>query len=180
MNSYLERNLGFLSHPNYFVDTDGNVFSNKNGEIKQLIPYDNGYGYLYVCLSENNKHYKYRVQKLIALAFIPNPENKPCIDHINGNRTDNRVCNLRWSTQKENINNGITLKRMSESQKGRISSQRKTVYKYSKENVLLGVYSSTYDASEKCNICQSTINACCNGRRKTAGGFKWSYKKEDD
>lgn len=66
-------------------------------------------GYVAVALYNREKMQNVHVHRLVAEAFIPNPENKPYIDHINGDKTDNRVENLRWCTQKENMNNVITL-----------------------------------------------------------------------
>lgn len=60
-------------------------------------------GYKMVNLKRNGKHATEKVHRLIAMAFIPNPDSKPIVDHINGNRQDNRVCNLRWFTPKENL-----------------------------------------------------------------------------
>ena len=70
------------------------------GKLKSSVT--NGGGYLQVLLSKNNKLKSCRIHRLVAEAFIPNPDNLPCIDHINTIRTDNRVSNLRWVTQKEN------------------------------------------------------------------------------
>lgn len=80
----------------------GKAYYFKKGRILKQTKGKNGYWY--VGLSSKN----YLVHRLLAKAFIPNPENKPCIDHINGKKDDNRLENLRWVTQKENCNNENT------------------------------------------------------------------------
>lgn len=87
----------------YQVSTKGRIRSFIKGkEPKILKPYDNGYGYLYINLYKNNKMYAKRVHKLVAEAFIPNPEGKTEVNHINGNKTDNRLINLEWTSPSEN------------------------------------------------------------------------------
>ena len=85
----------------YEVSNKGRVRSLKSGKIKILKQALDGYGYPMVCLSKDNYHKNYKVHRLVAQAFIPNPDNKPTIDHINRNKTDNRVENLRWYTYSE-------------------------------------------------------------------------------
>lgn len=112
MKSVLERNLGFMGYPTYSVDTEGNVWSYPKktySGIRKLKACVDGYGYKQVFLSNVNYKYKmWKVHRLVALAFIPNTDNKPQIDHINGDKTNNSVKNLRWVTCKENINNPLT------------------------------------------------------------------------
>ena len=93
----------------YQVSNQGNVRSLKKGkEPKILKPYDNGYGYLKVDLYKNNKQYKKRVHKLVAEAFIPNTtEGKTEVNHINGNKTDNRLINLEFVSRSENIKHAV-------------------------------------------------------------------------
>ena len=87
----------------YQISNLGNVYSKRNK--RNLKPCLNNRGYCRVCLYKKAKRNMMFVHRLIALHFIENPENKPCIDHINRVRTDNRIVNLRWVTYKENSNN---------------------------------------------------------------------------
>lgn len=69
------------------------------------------YGYLHVCLSKEHKKWYPTIHRLVAMTFIPNPGNKPCVDHIDCDKLNNRVENLRWCTIRENNQNPITRKR---------------------------------------------------------------------
>ena len=86
---------------NYSVNRNGDVRNDTTGQIKK--PYVNkDNGYLTVDLYRDNKSMKVTVHRLLAEAFIPNPENKPCIDHKDGDRQNNSLTNLRWATYSEN------------------------------------------------------------------------------
>lgn len=93
----------------YLVSDDGKVYSIVNDKI--LKPELTAKGYYRYFLYEKGKERKAKAHRLVALAFIPNPDNKPQIDHINNDKLDNRVENLRWCSNKENANNPITLER---------------------------------------------------------------------
>ena len=84
-----------------------------NGEIVE--PHKGKGSYLYIS--------NFDIHRAVAELFIPNPENKPCVDHINTDPLDNRACNLRWVTHKENSNNSLTRKHMSEADKCRLLSE---------------------------------------------------------
>lgn len=89
----------------YQVSNLGNIRSlkyNNTQEVKLLKLKLRYPGYLYVNLSKNNKQKKYNVHRLVASAFIPNPNDKKEVNHINGKKTDNALINLEWATKKEN------------------------------------------------------------------------------
>lgn len=93
----------------YAITEDGKVWSYPKycGCIchtgKWLTPFGDKGGYIRIGLRNNNKKYTYRLHRLIALTYIPNPENKPEVNHKNRIKTDNRIENLEWSTRKENM-----------------------------------------------------------------------------
>lgn len=162
-----------------------------------LKPNMNKCGYFYVVLHKNKKPKTWKIHKLVALAFIPNLENKKCIDHINGFRVDNRVCNLRWCTQKENLNNPIAKGRKRKTspktpqtvEKLRIGYEKKKEYiisrikrKISKPIICIETnkqYLSISEAAQKLNICRSAIGFACNGKLKQAGGYHWKYADKE-
>ena len=90
-------------YENYTINEDGKVINTNNGREKK--PSINNNGYYRVYLSKNGKQKLFTLHRLIAQAFIPNPDNKPCVDHINRNKQDNRIENLRWATESENMKN---------------------------------------------------------------------------
>ena len=92
-------------YPGYFVGTDLNIYSEKSGSIKIKTQCFNTDGYCLVGLSKDGKEYKKLVHRLISEMFIPNPDNLEQVDHINRNKIDNRLENLRWVSHRDNGRN---------------------------------------------------------------------------
>ena len=88
---------------NYVIFENSDILNVNTG--KYIIPYLNSNGYKYIRLCKNGKVKSFLVHRLLALVYIPNPENKKEIDHINRDRSDNRIENLRWVNRLENSQN---------------------------------------------------------------------------
>lgn len=91
----------------YYVDTDGRVFRNWHGNFKELKGRDNTYGYLRIGLWKNNKQKWMYIHRLVATAFLSNPENYPQVNHLNGIKTDNRLENLEWCSSSQNMQHAV-------------------------------------------------------------------------
>ena len=161
----------------YKVSNYGRVKSVK----KQLVLKTSGSGNRYKTVALCNGMRKtFRLHRLVAAAFIPNPDNKPCIDHIDGDRTNNHADNLRWVTYLENNNNPITKKRLSENnaknmqgKKGVLHPNSKPV-KMMKNGICLKTYQSIHLA-KKDGFNDTLIIRCCKGRMKKHKGYNWEY-----
>lgn len=103
---YSVSNMGRIKSEYRIVETNNRTPYVVNAKIKTQNK--NKKGYLTVLLYKDNKCYSKQVHRYVALAFIPNPDNKPQVDHINGNKEDNRATSLRWTTNDENYHNPAT------------------------------------------------------------------------
>lgn len=103
-------------YPNYSITKDGRVFNNKHN--RYLKPFKRT-GYWSVSLYEAGKMNSIRIHRLLAQAYIDNPENKPCVNHIDGDKTNNNISNLEWCTYKENTKHSWNtgLQKVSEKQR---------------------------------------------------------------
>jgi hypothetical protein len=152
----------------YKVSDKGHVMSLKRQTPFIMSPAPTLGGYYRIKLSKNSVTKTLSVHRLVAENFLPFVEGKNTVNHKNGIRHDNRVENLEWATISENVKHGFDVL-------GRVGSKRKSVGQYTMDGVLLQVFSSLAEASAKCGILDNSIGACGNGKRHTAGGFKWKF-----
>ena len=147
---------------NYEVSKDGQVRLAANHQVK--VQHVDKWGYLYLSLRENKKD-KYRfIHRLVALCFIPNPENKPEVNHIDGNKLNNHVSNLEWATSQENENHALD---------SGLITPRKPVIGIHKDTGQQRLFRSVADAARTTGESEAGISGCVNGRQKSTQNYLW-------
>ena len=146
----------------YSVDVQGNVYNRWGKKIRPELSRN---GYLRVSLSNKTmKHKKFLVHRLVAEAFIANPEGKTQVNHKDEDRTNNCADNLEWVTPLENLNYSNVIEKASNANQKKVRCITTGV-----------VYDSFKDIEKEFGLSHANLVACCNGRRKTCGGLKWEY-----
>lgn len=161
----------------YTIDDKGQVFSLITH--KYLKAAKCGSGYLKVMLCKDKKHTNVMIHRLVAEAFIPNPDGKLTVNHIDGDKTNNDISNLEWNTYSENLKHAYVhgFSRWNE-KKGK---PMRAVYKIDKDTgKILKRYRCIGDAVRDTNAYHySAIIDACKGKNQTCAGFKWRYADDN-
>lgn len=147
---------------------------------------DNGHGYLRVNLCKEGKVNQPLVHVLVATAFCENLQGYKEVNHLSEDKTDNSAKNLEWVSHEYNCNYGTRNKRMAEKLRGRkqteehIKKNSKPVFSVNKESGLIMWWQSAKEAERQTGIAQASINRCCRGKQKSAGGYYWHYVDSEE
>ena len=169
--------------PDYEVSDEGLV--RKNNLI--LKGFDNG-GYLRIELKNESTKKKFLIHRLVALAFIPNPENKLQVNHKDLNRRNNKLENLEWVTNQENVNHALennpTFKETitnlmsalgKKNANANSAKARKPVNQLDLDGNFIKTFISGREAAKELDLAFKVISKCCNGKCKTYKGFKFEF-----
>ena len=143
----------------YAVTSCGKVWSYKSKRF--LTPQADKDGYLRICLCKDGQKKMCRIHRLVAEAYLPNPEGLPQVDHIDNIKTHNYLNNLQWITKKDNVRKG----------------RNKPILQYDLDGNFIREWECTADVGKKAG---KNILHCLKGRNKTAYGYIWKYKNEED
>lgn len=169
---YQVSNMGRVKSIGRYITFD-NGWSNEakmyiHGGILEISKQSQGYSQVSLC--KKGRRITKRLNRLVAIAFLPNPYNKPQVNHIDGNKSNNCANNLEWVTDIENKKHA--------KEHGLLRPYKRSVIKMDLAGNILEVYESGNDAAIKNNLSRAAICHACKGKAKTSGGFRWRYKDE--
>ena len=164
----------------YEISNFGNV---RNGTKNLKTSHSRGYPTVTLC---NNCYRKtVRVHRLVAMAFVENRFNLPCINHKDGNKENNNFNNLEWCTQKQNMQHAwdnklitftVTMRKSVTRTILKESVKQRQKVKCLKDGVVIAVYESACEAARQIKGSQPHISDCCNGKRNTHKGYVWKWE----
>lgn len=167
-------------YPNYFISNTGKIRNVKTG--RELQQYLMNNGYLRISLCKNGKVKGFLAHRLVATAFIPNPDNLDTVDHINGIKTDNRTDNLQWLSHHDNASK-FHREQKTEEQKETYKRAREKGVEVCKKPILCletgKIYKSLSQTSKELNIPTQCICDNLKGRVKQTHGLHFRYLIED-
>lgn len=148
--------------PGYYVSEYGDVASIRREESRLLRPYENQYGHLYVDFPYGSQRYKMLVHRLVAICFIPNPNNYPVVRHLDDDPKNNHFTNLQWGTQADNMQDCRDHGR----------DFHKSVYCYELDRV----FRSCADVAKEFGVARSLVTLCCQGKvHSICNGLHFCY-----
>lgn len=149
----------------YGITSCGKVWSYKRQKF--LVPIADKKGYLYVNLYKDKEGSRYYIHRLVAMAYISNPENLPQVNHKDENKANNCLQNLEWCDAKYNINYGNCITKIS-------NSKKIPILQYTLDGEFIKEWPSATDVGKEV---KSFICKCLKGKNKTAYGYIWKYKE---
>ena len=160
----------------YTIDINGNVFSKRKN--KYLKPIKNKCGYYNISLNKNKHRKECSIHRLVAETFIPNPNNYPVVNHIDGNKSNNNVDNLEWCTYKHNMKEAYRLKLIHgglENKYGKDYPRKLHLIGMFKDGILLEKFYGTGEIKRKYGFAPTAILNCCKGKHKKIYGYQWKF-----
>jgi NUMOD4 motif/HNH endonuclease/DNA endonuclease I-HmuI-like, NUMOD-like domain len=143
----------------------------RNTETRKILKQNIKNGYYMIRLANSSKKYvSLSINRVVLITFKGINEDKPISNHIDGDKLNNKLDNLEWTTQKENIKHA--------NENNLIKIPKKTILKYDLEDNFIYEFESVYEAVKDLNITRHAIHKVLKGQNQTAGGFKWKYKDE--
>lgn len=183
--------LPVLNYPDYMVYEDGRIWSGKTNKFLKPAYTKSGYASVELFNKEGSK--RLLVHRLVADAYIPNPNSLPQVNHKDENPKNNHVSNLEWCTAKYNMNYGVGGKTrhlkidyskpiFKEIARKNGKTVSRPVLQFEKNGIFVKRYESIKSASVETGVDKAHISACCKNKphRYTAGGFIWKYERSDD
>lgn len=164
---HIEREIwkAIKDYPNYEVSNYGRV-KNKNKIMK---PYKTNNGYLHIFLSKNGRQKQFLLHRLVANIFIDNPNHLKEVNHIDGNKENNRIDNLEWCTRKQNVHHYFCSKEKND-------TKAKKVVQYDLKGNIIKTFESIRKASKETNIDAHYIIYCCKGAKDRTANYIWKYE----